>query len=625
MRFLHQLRYRRAPAPSVALRCLEPAAPPLCHEPTPPFHALPRSRRSLSTSGPVLHGGVRFAPEAIDTAQQLATITFHEVVNDEVRLGHHFHDRVAVARVAAATRQCLLFVDRQATPDDLDAVVELLEHHGLELPSEGPQAYWTPSALVMGLAQGHLDGHRSATLRAGDPQSHRGALFNAFIDVVTWGYVHQADDIDFAVDLQSSVSQVAFKIGGRYLRPERFVLPTDFLVQMLGIAWQRSGGGASAAFDLRIEQQARIDLDLPKSDRLPAGARLRLRWSGMANDRGTVVTLRLQRLGEGARIRSLESAGYPASQLDILRRVVRSEGGMVVLSGVVGSGKSTTLAQLMGLLPPDIKMVSVEDPVELEIPRMYQKTLARDLESTGPEAAFAAATRALYRSALDVLLLGEVRDRETGLLARQVVEAGHGVYTTTHARSALGVIDRFASPAIGLPREVMASPGILKLLVYQALLPTNCPHCCRSPDAHAQALGLKGFALEQHQRWFDTLEVLYDIDPARLRLRNPEGCPQCRRRDLPELDGFAGRTVASEMIEPDESLLALVLSGNNLAAHRHWRARASACITDEDLRGKTAMDCAVHKALDGLIDPREIEPRFMAFETLRQQRAGSAP
>jgi general secretion pathway protein E len=623
MRFFHQLLGNALPEPSSAWRCLEPAAPPLQQPALFEAEGPLRTGRPPATPWPVLYGGVRFAQDAVDTAQQLSAIGFHEVVNDIVKLGPHFHDRVAVARTGTVTRHCLLFVDRRATPDDLVAVVELLRHHGLELPPEGPQAHWTPSALVMGLSQGHLDGQGQAVARRG-PESDRGALFNAFVDVVTWGHVHQADDIDFAVDQQSPLSQVAFKIGGRYLRPQRFALPTDFLVQMLGIAWQRSGGGASAAFDLRIEQQARIDLDLPKSERLPAGARLRLRWSGMANDRGTVVTLRLQRLGEGARIRSLESAGYPASQLDTLRRVVRSEGGMVVLSGVVGSGKSTTLAQLMGLLPPDIKMVSVEDPVELEVPRMYQKTLARDLESIGPEAAFAAATRALYRSALDVLPLGEVRDRETGLLARQVVEAGHGVYTTTHARSALGVIDRFVSPAIGLPREVLASPGILKLLVYQALLPTNCPHCCRSPAEHAYALGLEGRALEQHQRWFHTLHSLYDVDPGRFRLRNPEGCPPCRRPELPELDGFAGRTVASEMIEPDEPLLAWVLAGNSLAAHRHWRAQASASIDDEDLRGKTAMDCAVHKALGGLIDPREIEPRFMAFETLRQRRAGRA-
>jgi general secretion pathway protein E len=624
MRFFHQLLGTGMPESSGVLRCLEPAAPPLQHQAHPAADTALRSCRPPATAWPVLYGGVRFAEDAIDTAQHLSAIGFHEVVNDVVKLGPHFHDRVAVVRIGAATRHCLLFVDRRATPDDLVAVVELLGRHGLELPPEGPQAHWTPSALVMGLSQGHLDGQGQAVARRGGPDADRGALFNAFVDVVTWGHVHQADDIDFAVDQQSPISQVAFKIAGRYLRPQRFALPTDFIVQMLGIAWQRSGGGASAAFDLRIEQQARIDLDLPKSDRLPQGARLRLRWSGMANDRGTVVTLRLQRLGEGARIRSLESAGYPASQLDTLRRVVRSEGGMVVLSGVVGSGKSTTLAQLMALLPPDIKMVSVEDPVELEIARMYQKTLARDLESTGPEAAFAAATRALYRSALDVLLLGEVRDRETGLLARQVVEAGHSVYTTTHARSALGVIDRFVSPCIGLPREVLASPGILKLLVYQALLPINCPHCCRSPAEHAQALGLEGRALEQHLRWFHTLHSLYDIDPGRFRLRNPEGCPHCRRPELPELDGFAGRTVASEMIEPDEALLALVLAGNSLAAHRHWRAQASASIDDEDLRGKTAMDCAVHKALGGLIDPREIEPRFMAFETLLQRRAGAA-
>jgi len=260
----------------------------------------------------------------------------------------------------------------------------------------------------------------------------------------------------------------------------------------------------------------------------------------------------------------------------------------------------------------------------------YQKTITRDLAQSGDDKAFLSATRALYRSALDALYLGEIRDRETGLVARQVVESGHSVYTTTHARSALGIAERFASPAIAINREVLATPGILKLLVYQALLPTNCPHCALSPNDYAHTFTLNGEKLEEHNRYFDRLERLYGITRDVYRLRNSRGCKFCIKDELPELNGFSGRTVVSEMIEPDEQMLEYIGAADGaLKLFKYWRAMASPRFDDPNLVGKNTMECAIFKAVRGttedgkdvgLIDPREIEPRFMSFETVENRR-----
>lgn len=567
-------------------------------------------------------GGVRFATDTeIDTTPGLAQIQFHRVINDDVKLGQHLYSRVAIAQTLANAKECILFADKaKVTPDELTSVVTLLKNVGWSLVSSGAQGYWLSSHLVMSLSQGHISADGMKNERDIARDSAKSALLGSFTDVVAWAYANNADDIDFAVDTTSPKSQIAFKIGGRYVRPAMYSMPTDTLIQMLGIAWQKSGGGADATFQIRTEQQARVELDLPASKHIEKGARVRLRWSGMANDKGTVVTMRVQRLGDSARIRSLESAGYPRSQMEILKRVIQSEGGMVVFSGVVGSGKSTSLAQLLAMLPKDIKKISIEDPVELEIPYMYQKTVTRDLQATGEDPAFISAVRAIFRSALDVLLLGEIRDQTTGLLARQVAESGHTVYTTTHAKGALGVIDRFASPAIGIPREVLATPDILKVLVYQALLPVSCPHCSKSPDDFARHMTLHGAELESHKHYFDRIERLYDLDTTRFRLRDPQGCPHCRKDDLPELNGFNGRTVVSEMIEPDENMLGFILRGDNVELTRYWRSLATKRFDDDNLVGKTAMECGVFKAAQGIIDPREIEPRFMAFETVEAKR-----
>jgi general secretion pathway protein E len=574
-----------------------------------------------STAQTKVFADLRFVTTEIETQQELAEIVFHEVINETVKLGQHVYSRIAVARISAASKTVVLFVDKvKVTADEVRAIAEFLRTQGYEFPATGPQGYYLISTLVISLSQRTLVASNLAFERQLSRDATASSLMQSFTDIVAWAYSNNADDIDFAVDITSLKSQIAFKIGGAYVRPERHLLPTDTLIQMLGIAWQKSAGGASAQFEIKTEQQANISLDLARSQSIPNGARVRLRWSGMANDRGTVVTMRLQRLGESATIRSLEAAGYIESHTDILRRVIHSEGGMGVFSGVVGSGKSTSLVRLMAMLPPDIKIVSIEDPVELDIPRAYQKTVSRDLMSTGVDPGFLAAVRALYRSAMDVLYLGEIRDAQTGMVARSVVESGHSVYTTTHARSALGIVDRFASPEIGIPRSVLATPDILKLLVYQSLVKTSCPHCSKDPDTYASEFKLTGDALSAHKSYFDRLYRLYRIEPKSFRMRDHRGCQHCRKPDTPDLDGFLGRTVVAEMIEPDEEMLRFILAENNIELARYVRSLASPSYTDSNMVGKTTMECAVYKAALGVIDPREIERRFMSFETLEAKR-----
>lgn len=566
--------------------------------------------------------GLRFAEQTIETTGQLSKVVFHQVINEAVRLGQHFYARIAIAQMSASQKTVLLFIDRQKiTTDEIGSVLELLRQYGYSLPAQGVQAYDVAPQIVMSLSAGHINQHGLGLERDILNDKSKSSLLASFVEIVAWAFQHQADDIDFAVDTFSATSQIHFKIGGKYVHPDRWNIPTDMAVQILGIAWQKSTGGASAAFELKSEQQAQIAIELPKNALTPEGARLRLRWSSLPMDKGTVVTLRVQRLGSASKIISLEAAGYLPGQIDILKRVNHSEGGIVVYSGVVGSGKTTSLAQLLSMLPRDKKIQSFEDPVELELPWGYQKTISRDLFSASADGGFLAATRALYRSALDVFYLGEVRDQETGLIARQVTESGHSVYTTVHARSGLGIIDRFCSPAIGIPRDVLAAPGILKLLVYQALLPTSCP-MCSLPAAEFTHKYLKGASeREAFKVYLSRLHRLYGLAPEKFRFRDPCGCEVCRRgrSELPELFGYEGRTAVAELIEPDEEMLTHIQDGNSIELMRVWRARAHHDFDDPDMEGRTAMECAVYKAGQGLIDPREIESRFMAFETVEMK------
>jgi general secretion pathway protein E len=122
----------------------------------------------------------------------------------------------------------------------------------------------------------------------------------------------------------------------------------------------------------------------------------------------------------------------------------------------------------------------------------------------------------------------------------------------------------------------------------------------------------------------DPIESLYGFNTEQCRLRDHDGCEHCRREDLPELYGLSGRTVVAELLELDDEMLRLIHAQNSIDLNHYWRSLAKPGYTDTDLIGKNTMECAVLKSSMGIIDPREIESRFMAFETVEMKRGPAA-
>lgn len=440
------------------------------------------------------------------------------------------------------------------------------------------------------------------------------ALWQMFKELVSWAHEQRASDLHVNVNPARQRSQVRFTISGKYVAPPRWMLPSVVLQQMLGVVYQRGKGGVETVFIPTREQQCNITLRLQTRD--GGEVPVMLRWASMATDDGPQVTLRLLSLQPMQDQTTLEGLGYLPTQVQALQRAQRCEGGAVILSGVVGSGKSTTLATLMCGIEPTRKIVTLEDPREYIIPNAHANTIARSLDGSSDEA-FKAKLLTLKRSAFNDLLLGEIRDRETGLVFQDVVQSGQSVYATTHARRATGIFDKLASPLVAVDREVLATPGVVKLAVYQALLPLNCPHCATT----AAGLPLRSVEAAAVGSLVARLERLYGFGAQQLRFRNPLGCSVCRREGLPELHGFLGRTVVAELLEPDEHLLEHVRSGNALQLQRHVSSLPRSACDDPDMRGKSALECAVYKMGCGLIDPREVEARFAPFELVEQRRA----
>ncbi len=474
--------------------------------------------------------------------------------------------------------------------------------------------------LLLAIRRGNLNARRLPYARRPGQAHDRSQLFNGFRDIIRWGHEQGAADIDFRCARRDIRSNIGFSIAGRWIFPERYSMPSDMMRQMLGLAFQYGEGATEPSMDLGLEQQLRIYITLPETANRPA-ASLMLRWASMAGDEVYCVTCRLVALERQLASTSLQDLGYLPSHCATLQRALNADGGAVVLSGVVNSGKSTTISALMGLIPSTRKIVTLEDPVEFILPRAISNTVARPLTGAASPS-LAAKLRTLKRTGFNDLLLGEIRDHETGAVAQDVFESGQKLFTTVHTGRAWMIPDRLAGQSIGIPREVLATPGNLRLLANQSLIPRNCPECKLPFEA------LSGGSLDRratHWRAYgERLQRLYDLDLRQVFVRNPAGCASCERVDMPELNGFKGRTTAAEMIEPDDEFCRLVTLSDNIGMLRYLEALRSETRYDApDMTGKSSMDCAVYKVSTGELDPREVEPRFTSFETVelvRQRR-----
>ena len=354
-----------------------------------------------------------------------------------------------------------------------------------------------------------------------------------------------------------------------------------------------------------------------------------IRWASLATDVGPSVCLRLLPLESGASSPTFSELGYLPSQIEALETARLSQGGAIILAGTVGSGKSTTIASLLRSIPSHRKVITLEDPVEYAIPNALQNTVARSVHDVGLTA-FDRKLKAIKRSAMSDLLIGEIRDQAAGRAFVDLAATGVSLYTTVHAGSALLIPERLCSSFIGIPRDFLTAPGVLKLLVYQVLLREVCPHCalsfeqflCTSVLSCARNMNR---SVSWWRTWASDVERTFCIPSTMLRFCNAVGCDYCQS-DIPTDAGTKGRTVVAEMLSAaqDAEIFSLLGRGDQGALHRRLLTRTKTSCTDAEMQGKSALECALYKMSIGQIDPREIETYFGLFQTMSSDRSGGA-
>lgn len=436
----------------------------------------------------------------------------------------------------------LLVLPEYACSDAADEVERLLAARGYTLarPARTPAT----AALLLTLARGAAvqdavarDPRAPAGLEADAPaQAGSSSLLMLFRDIVAQALRLNASDIHLRVRHGADAGEIRCTIDGLYVTvPTLPQLPARMLHDMLAVVWMDVRGGNGAVFDPASEQQGQLRCDV-------AGESVLLRWASLATDAGPAVCLRVIRQAPD-RLPRLRRLGFLPAQYRQIRQACRVDGGAVVVAGQVGAGKSTTLAAMLAALPDTRKLITLEDPVETPIPGALQNTVVRELAPAPRDDAarhpFDTKLKTLKRCALHDFYLGEVRDHETGRAFADMASAGINVYTSTHAGALHAIADRLSSDFIGVSADLLAAPGVLKLLVCQALAPRLCRACAL--PWHPTHAGRAWLTL---WRW---CRRRHPSRVRRVRRRNPQGCDRCAPGRPAALWGYLGRIVVADV------------------------------------------------------------------------------
>jgi type IV pilus assembly protein PilB len=319
----------------------------------------------------------------------------------------------------------------------------------------------------------------------------------------------------------------------------------------------------------RLKIMAKLDIAerrVPQDGRVQvrSGDRaIDLRVSSLPTHHGEKITLRV--LDPTRAVTALDRLGFGEIDLKRMRDAGRRPQGLILVTGPTGSGKTTTLyALIREIQSPTINIVTIENPIEYQLKGISQVEVNEKQGLT-----FAGVLRSVLRQDPDVILVGEIRDRETAAIACQAAQTGHLVLSTVHTNDAAATITRL----IDLGVEPYVCGSSLVLLVSQRLVRRLCAGCSAPYTPTA-----------------DEIAQLH-LPPDASTLRRGTGCAACRQ------SGYAGRVGVYEVVPVVTTIAKLIESGGSESALRQ-QARAHGC--------STLFDDAVTKLLAGMTTVDEV-------------------
>jgi type II secretory ATPase GspE/PulE/Tfp pilus assembly ATPase PilB-like protein/DNA-binding response OmpR family regulator len=318
----------------------------------------------------------------------------------------------------------------------------------------------------------------------------------------------------------------------------------------------------------RLKVMAKLDIT---ERRLPQDGRIQVRFNDKSVDmrvsslpaqHGEKITLRI--LDASQAVKALDRLGFGAPDLKILRDAAKKPQGMILITGPTGSGKTTTLyALLREIFSPKTNIVTIENPIEYQLKGINQVEVNEKQGLT-----FGGVLRSVLRQDPDVILLGEIRDKETAQIAFQAATTGHLVLSTVHTNDAAGAITRL----VDLGLEPYAIAAALNLVVAQRLVRQLCPTCSQPAEVDPE------------------LRRQLHLDDA--AVKGPAGCTQCRHA------GYRSRIGVYEMLPMSPAVTKLVEAG------------AGETMVRQQVRSEgyhTLLEDAVEKVRGGLTAVEELQ------------------
>lgn len=379
-----------------------------------------------------------------------------------------------------------------------DIVRAIDQYYGFELSIDG---------ILREIETGEIDYASLANAEAEYSQPVVRLIDALLADAVTRG----ASDIHF--EPEQSFVRIRYRIDG-VLRQIRALHKTYWPAMVVRLKVLATMNIA----ETRAPQDGRISLTL-------SGRALDFRVSAQPTTWGENIVLRILDRQKG--LVPLEELGLTDENLDALRLMIARPEGIILVTGPTGSGKTTTLYSILNHINSvAVNIMTLEDPVEYPIPQIRQ-TSVNEVSKMD----FANGIRSMMRQDPDVILIGEIRDKDTAEMAFRAAMTGHQVYSTLHTNSAIGALPRLLD--IGVLPDILS--GNMIGIIAQRLVRTLCTFCREeySPD--------------------DFEKRLLQIDTSsNARIYRAVGCPKC------EHQGYRGRMTVIEILKLDADLDELI-------------------------------------------------------------------
>jgi general secretion pathway protein E len=343
-----------------------------------------------------------------------------------------------------------------------------------------------------------------------------------------WQYAFDQRASDIHVEPRREVATIRFRIDG--------VLHQVYQVPAT----------VAAAMTSRIKILSRMDVvekrrpqDGRIKTRMPDGEEIELRLSTLPTAHGEKLVMRI--FDPDVLVRDFSQLGFTPEDDEKWQKLIGNPGGIVLVTGPTGSGKTTTLySTLKQLATPEVNVCSIEDPIEMVEPSFNQMQVQPQIDL-----GFAEGVRALMRQDPDIIMIGEIRDLETAEMAIQSALTGHLVLSTLHTNDAPTAVARLLD--LGAPAYLLNST--LLGVMAQRLVRTLCPHCKEKVPFTDPV---------QVKVWHETVAPWKGEAPR--DVYKPIGCLECRNT------GYMGRVGIYEILMMDQNLKRLIVDRADLAA-----------------------------------------------------------